>query len=1004
MVNLTMYDGRECWFFYDMRIRIYRLHRVETVVYWYVRRERAPRKESRARRRTDVLTVLCLYRLETFCRAGLDNLDNTMSFYSKKNPQSSFAKNFKQIIGGVISPTLGAFPDAILISVTTETQADVAAGMSMLVSSNALLLTVPWLIALYMGRKNLFRGSGMITTLNHPEEETHPLTTLNGWRNSGIMVWTSVMDQAQIMLLTLFPFIVTQLLAFHLKESDMTFACLIMAIVCMFVYAFLLWFQLSDIGGTSSIFDTYRAAINKFDDQMLWIRATGFYGAATPAELEKMFLKVQINAPQFAGVEMLRNVKSQNPTVDSRVRGKVRSRTMANMSPPVESKRATRSGSDSLVTSTSGLLSGTKVDDNVIPVSIVKTPVGDDTKNGVSSSDIDDIEEMRRRSDFSELMKNLTPNERRNMRMRTWALMDRTPIAQMHTILRVWVLATENQLFEDLRDKYQKRLIRRETSTHPNNSSTTSAATTAANSSASRDVHRGGIVGLFMACGLSETISSITYAIAQIMLSMFIVFVFADPLVNSILSWAKWAAIPSVIPVMFVPLFTSGEVVSAYNWSKGKHKGKLSMVYTSLYSAVAMNNCLVFGAFLGMIYVNDLTWDFAGESIGLLVSSAVVGSIGAFRFTYTMTQGAFVICLFPTMALFIYLFSSTESVRDAALASGENITDDIEDDGPLRDGAEYLWYVLAIATTASLSLTLYEIMDEYVESRKSIAREMSSNGKQSWGMVKTTMSTTRTLRKMKERRKSVARAHEERSQEQTIHRVISQTLGVQRVDSLSKKDSLAKDKRAGDVKIEMRDMSSTFDQTHSLDLASFESADTSSKVDGEDRVALRKMDSTVDEKLRRTFERYDTDHDMELDAANLMTAVDELLGIKLNIEHVRDMIRSIDTDNSGTINFREFRKLFMAAGTDLSPSSVLDKAFRLFAAPDGSGPENDPNYITVKNLDRVARMCGVIIQKEDLREMIAEANIDGDNRISRDEFRVLLQVLELDRVFCDDTL
>ena len=46
------------------------------------------------------------------------------------------------------------------------------------------------------------------------------------------------------------------------------------------------------------------------------------------------------------------------------------------------------------------------------------------------------------------------------------------------------------------------------------------------------------------------------------------------------------------------------------------------------YSAVAMNNCLVFGAFLLMIYSNDLVWDFAGESIGLLVTSCVIGTCG----------------------------------------------------------------------------------------------------------------------------------------------------------------------------------------------------------------------------------------------------------------------------------------------------------------------------------------------------------------------------------------
>ena len=112
---------------------------------------------------------------------GLEHLDNTMSAYSKRYPKNGCAKNFKQIIGGVLSPTLGAFPDAIMISVTTESQSDVAAGMTLLVSSNALLLTVPWVIALVVGRKNLFRAEGVTTVVNHKAKDLYSLFSTKGW-------------------------------------------------------------------------------------------------------------------------------------------------------------------------------------------------------------------------------------------------------------------------------------------------------------------------------------------------------------------------------------------------------------------------------------------------------------------------------------------------------------------------------------------------------------------------------------------------------------------------------------------------------------------------------------------------------------------------------------------------------------------------------------------------------------------------------------------------------
>ena len=349
-----------------------------------------------------------------------------------------------------------------------------------------------------------------------------------------------------------------------------------------------------------------------------------------------------------------------------------------------------------------------------------------------------------------------------------------------------------------------------------------------------------------------------------------------------------------------------------------------------------------------------------------------------------MIHGAFVLSLFPLLALVIYLFASSRAVRAAATTQADLA--DIEDDGPLMDQAKDVWIVFAVFSVASLLYTVYDIGSEYLESRKKIQEKLRESGKETWGAIKTTVSATRTLKEMGKQRASRRRLMEKKAHDTKLRRVLSQTM--------SRRSSLVstKEEDSDTVKIEMTSMSDKSVDTKAL-----------SKDDSADMSPVRHIDKFTNEKLRKTFDRYDTDNDMELDALNLMTAVDELLGIKLSLEHIKDMIQTIDQDGSGTINFEEFTKLFMAAGTDLSPSAVLNKAFRLFAAPDGSGPDNDPNYITLTNLRRVAEMCDVIIQEEDLKEMIAEANIDGDNRISRDEFRVLLQILELDRgVVTDD--
>ena len=58
-------------------------------------------------------------------------------------------------LGGCFMPLLGAAPDAMLIVATTTSQASVAFGVKILANSNVVLLTIPWVIALFMGRRPL---------------------------------------------------------------------------------------------------------------------------------------------------------------------------------------------------------------------------------------------------------------------------------------------------------------------------------------------------------------------------------------------------------------------------------------------------------------------------------------------------------------------------------------------------------------------------------------------------------------------------------------------------------------------------------------------------------------------------------------------------------------------------------------------------------------------------------------------------------------------------------
>lgn len=107
------------------------------------------------------------------------------------------------------------------------------------------------------------------------------------------------------------------------------------------------------------------------------------------------------------------------------------------------------------------------------------------------------------------------------------------------------------------------------------------------------------------------------------------------------------------------------------------------------------------------------------------------------------------------------------------------------------------------------------------------------------------------------------------------------------------------------------------------------------------------------------------------------------LGFEANDQEVKQMIASIDTDGSGTIDYEEFLNMMTAKmvrdinaplNTTLttmqqSEQDSLDeikKAFHLFD-PDNTG-------ITFEKLKRVAIELGEELTDEEIREMIREAS------------------------------
>lgn len=112
------------------------------------------------------------------------------------------------IIGGVVLPLLGAVPDSAMIvfsgmgGTKEEAQTQIDVGMGTLAGSTIMLLTIPWLGSLILGRVDIINGQGK-------DQQCSPLSISNLWKQ-GITVLPDVTRSAIVMLITMLPYFIVQ--------------------------------------------------------------------------------------------------------------------------------------------------------------------------------------------------------------------------------------------------------------------------------------------------------------------------------------------------------------------------------------------------------------------------------------------------------------------------------------------------------------------------------------------------------------------------------------------------------------------------------------------------------------------------------------------------------------------------------------------------------------------------------------------------------------------------
>ncbi|WAR00649.1 CALM-like protein [Mya arenaria] len=145
-------------------------------------------------------------------------------------------------------------------------------------------------------------------------------------------------------------------------------------------------------------------------------------------------------------------------------------------------------------------------------------------------------------------------------------------------------------------------------------------------------------------------------------------------------------------------------------------------------------------------------------------------------------------------------------------------------------------------------------------------------------------------------------------------------------------------------------------------------------MEGGPKIASKQL-----KELRKTFEMFDRDGDGRISASELGHAF-RVQGQIIPDAEIRNIIKEVDDDGNGQIDFEEFVSL-MTTKTQEARAQIsrdeaeLREAFKVF-------DQNGDGKISCKELKAVLSSIGEKMTERDFADLIREADMDGDGSIS----------------------
>ena len=138
--------------------------------------------------------------------------------------------------------------------------------------------------------------------------------------------------------------------------------------------------------------------------------------------------------------------------------------------------------------------------------------------------------------------------------------------------------------------------------------------------------------------------------------------------------------------------------------------------------------------------------------------------------------------------------------------------------------------------------------------------------------------------------------------------------------------------------------------------------------------------------IKEAFDMFDADLSGAISVQELVSSF-KTLGFDEKHEGVFAMLKDIDTNGDGELDFPEFLSLLTAKMSSETPKEEIEKVFKCF-------DKDRTGTISAENLKEIAKGLGDDLSLEVCENVIRQSDLDGDGSLTLEDFVSVMHAKE----------